>query len=324
MIKCKLYNKEELKTGSVTVNGKTYDNILMTKEGYILSGYDHFIGKDEKRRNDTVLHIEFPYNVGNYSMFYKGSQQILINACNAIEKILNGTLASVEKSELYKVIIESLHIVHHMNTEKRKSKLNGINSLSTSCCDNSFCLQRIKDNDSVCSHCYSNTQQKTQLALQDRNTINGIILRNIIIPTKYWKKYINPADLSKYFRIESFGDVANKTQAINYINFMKAFPRVHFAVWTKNKGIWHFAMNDAGKPDNMVFIVSSNRVNGCEKYHVKNDSRVDHVFTVYDKKYIAENKIKINCGGRACLECIKRKTGCYFRNTEKLMNEELK
>lgn len=292
----------------------------------ILSGHDHFIGSDEKRRNNSILHIEFSYNVGNYAMFYNGAQKILENACFAMEKLLNdGTILSEsKKSALYKVIIESLHIVHHVNTAKSKSKLNGINSLSTSCIDNSFCLARMKSKDCICSHCYASTQQKTQLALQDRNTINGIILRNIEIPTKYWKKYINPADITKFFRIESFGDVANTIQAKNYINFMLAFPRIHFAVWTKNTGIWQFAMMENGKPENMVYIVSSASVNVPNEHSKKTSSYIDHIFTVYDKKFIAENNININCGGRACMDCIKKHVGCYYRNTAENINEELK
>ena len=295
------------------------------KGNLILSGNDYFIGQDDKRRNNTVLHVELPYTMGNYSLFYKGTQETLVNACAAMVQLLNAeNMPKKEQNKLYKIIIESLHIVHHISTEKNHSKLNGINSLSTSCLDNRFCIERMKKADCICSHCYASTQQKTQLALQDRNIINGVILRNIIIPVRAWKRFFNPANISKFFRIESFGDVQNVTQAINYINFMQAFPRVHFAVWTKNTGIWHFAMQDAGKPENMVYIVSSDSVNKPNTWTEKTFGNIDHVFTVYDKKYIAENNVVINCGGRSCMECIKRRQGCYFRNTEHNINEILK
>ncbi|MBR5087960.1 MAG: hypothetical protein IK093_00885, partial [Ruminiclostridium sp.] len=48
---------------------------------------------------------------------------------------------------------------------------------------------------------------------------------------------------------------------------------------------------------------------------------IDHVFTVYTKKYAKENGIKINCGGKKCMECILKKINCYFRNTEFYINE---
>lgn len=293
---------------------------------YFLPGKNFFIGSDEKRRNNEIIHIELKYTFGNYALFYAGNNAILKNALQAMETLLNdnGQLSEKKKSACYKVLIDSLHITHHISTNKRKSKLNGINSLSTCCLDNAFCLDRIKNCDSICSHCYSATQQKTQLALQDRNVINGIILRNILIPAKYWKKYVNRADISKFFRIESFGDVQNKLQAINYIEFVKAFPAVHFAAWTKNTGIWYFAFMETEKPKNLSFVVSSNKVNFPEMYHLKTYSSIDHIFTVYDDNGIKENNISINCGGRACMECIKKHKACYFTDTETVINEKLK
>ena len=47
---------------------------------------------------------------------------------------------------------------------------------------------------------------------------------------------------------------------------------------------------------------------------------VDHVFTVYDKKFIEENNIEINCGSRDCLGCQL----CYHGDTEFYINEKLK
>lgn len=301
------------------------DTVLKPVHGQILSGNDILIGNNEKRRNKEVLHVELPYNLNNYALFYKSTQERLAKAVNALVYLLNNPdISERKKAGFYRVLIESLHIVHHISTGSRKSKLNGINSLSTCCLDNCFCLDRMKDNDSICLHCYAGTQQKQQLALQDNNTINGVILRNIVIPAKYWKKYINPADITKYFRFESFGDIANKTQALNYIEFCRAFPKVHFAVWTKNTGIWFFAFQQAGKPANLSYIVSSNKVNYCEDWRLNSDININHIFTVYDKKHIQEYDTKINCGGRACLECIKKHKACYFTDTETIINEQLK
>lgn len=301
------------------------DAVLKPQNGQILAGNDILIGNNEKRRNNSVLHCELPYNLCNYALFYKSTQKRLETAVNALVTLLNGQFKTErQKAILYKVLIESLHVVHHINFGRRKSKLNGINSLSTCCLDNCFCLDRMKDNDSICLHCYAKTQQKQQLALQDNNIINGVILRNIVIPAKYWKMYINPADMSKYFRIESFGDVANKTQALNYIEFCKAFPRVHFAVWTKNTGIWYFAFQDSDKPKNLSYIVSSNKLNKPELWRINSDKNINHIFTVYDETAIEENKVGINCGGRSCMDCIKRHKSCYFTDTEPVINEKLK
>ena len=326
----KVYSRNEVSFQTIEKNGMKFENILATKNGFILSGHDHFIGSEEKARSEEIIHIEFDYNHGNYRMFYKGSSEILKQACWAINELNSGKYFSYnQQSILYGILIDCLNITHHKSTVKRHSKLDGINSLSTCCLDCEYCLKRMLDPDSICSHCYSETQQKTQLALQDRNTINGIILRNIIIPVWAWKKHFKREHLSKFFRIESFGDVANKTQAVNYINFMKAFPRIHFAVWSKNIGIWNFAFIQEGKPANCSFVYSCNKVNNCELHMLQTYSFIDYIFTVYDKKYISLHNITITCGGRSCMhDCIKRKTGCYFPRKEGekpgIQNEELK
>lgn len=329
-MKYTVYNRKDVSFQTIEKNGLTFENVLATNNGYILSGYDHFIGSDEKARSEHIIHIEFDYTCGNYRMFYSGSEKILEKACFAICELYNNkNLTTKAKDCLYCILIDCLNITHHRNTDKRKSKLDGINSLSTCCLDNKYCIERMQNGDSICSLCYSKTQQKTQLTLQDRNTINGIILRNIIIPVSAWRKYFKRENLTKYFRIESFGDVANKTQAINYINFMKAFPRIHFAVWSKNIGIWNFAFMEAGKPENCSFVYSCNKINCIEKHMIKIYSFIDYIFTVFDKKYIKANNIEITCGGRSCMhDCIQKKKGCYFPKkdgeTAGFQNEQVK
>lgn len=303
------------------------NNTLYMGKDYIISGNIHFIGSDEKRRNNEIVHISFPYNHANYCLFYKGCNDILKKVCWAINELLtNDHITRNQQEILYKALIESLYIVHHRNTEKigkdgkkhkRNSKLDGINSLSTCCLDCLFCIARMKDVNSICFHCYAGTQQKTQLALQDRNTINGIILRNVIIPSWAWKKYINPADLSKFFRIESFGDTANHTQAINYLNFVNAFKRVHFAIWSKNIGLWAIVFSQNEKPHNLSYVHSCNKVNCCEIARIKKYDFVDHIFTVFDKKFIDLHNINITCGGKSCMkDCIRKGIGCYYPKSE--------
>jgi hypothetical protein len=210
-----------------------------------------------------------------------------------------------------------LWFVEHKSTKKQQSKLDGITSVSTCCKDNSYCLSRIASGDSICAKCYANAQQSRELSLQDHNIINGIILRNVIIPVKYWKKIKN---LPAYVRIESFGDVQNVMQATNYINFCKAFPRKHFAVWSKNIGVWTIAFLKNDKPENLTYVHSSNKINVPETYVLNEHNWIDHLFTVYDKN----QNVQITCGGRRCMDCINRKRGCYFKTESKVENERLK
>lgn len=302
---------------------------VLNNSGIVLSGNNIYIGPAEKSKNDIIVHVSLPHTLANYRFFNRGTtcggNRWLINTLSALTELINNDqLSNAKKDKLYEKLINYIWIIHHTDNNKYNSKLAGINSLSTCCLDNTFCIERIKNNNSVCAHCYAATQQKIQYGLQEHNIINSLILRNIVIPAKYWKKYVNPADISKYFRIESFGDVQNKTQALNYIELIKAFSRVHFAVWTKNIGIWAFAFMESEKPKNCSFVVSSNKLNYCELYHLKTFNFIDHIFTVYDKKYIKPNDININCGGKKCMECIKRRKNCYFSDGETIINEELK
>ena len=63
-------------------------------------------------------------------------------------------------------------------------------------------------------------------ACLERNTkiLTGRILKEAEIPM------IN----ASFFRFESFGDLINVTQVINYFHICKKNKHVHFALWTKN------------------------------------------------------------------------------------------
>ena len=112
-------------------------------------------------------------------------------------------------------------------------KMKGMNSLSTSPVKNPICMERAKDIRSICHECYSMAMNAAYSALAALLEKNTDILTKHIIPVEYW-----PMVNTLFFRLESFGDVQNKNQALNYIELVKAFPRVHFAAWTKNTGIW--------------------------------------------------------------------------------------
>lgn len=248
---------------------------------------------------------------GIYSWYCKN----IVNLYIVVIAILNQVKKVYQASEYFS-LVSALWIVNHT-----ANKLEGICSISSSVHDNCFCKARQKIKDCICSHCYAHNQQSYQTGLKEHNILNGIILRNILIPAKYFKllKILFP-----YLRIESFGDVQNVIQARNYIRIIKAFPGKRCAIWSKNIMIWEQAFKKEGKPGNTTFVFSSSYVNKPEEIDKKRFSFVDHVFTVYDKKYAKENNIVINCGGRKCLECIMQKKNCYFRNTAFYINELLK
>lgn len=221
----------------------------------------------------------------------------------------------------YIAIAQTLYVVTHKSRKNNASKLDGLKSLSTSCLCNRFCTARMNNPASICRHCYSATQQSRQAGLRDHNILNGVILRNVLIPSNIFRLVFNLYN-DKFFRVESFGDVENVTQARNYIHIMQSFPECTFAVWTKNPYVWKKAFDIEGKPTNCVFVLSSNYVNEVAFIPKELAPYVDHVFTVYDKT--AAQTVNINCGGRRCMDCIRAGKGCYYKGTEFYIRELIK
>lgn len=211
-------------------------------------------------------------------------------------------------------LARTLWIVHHHDTKGRNSKLAGLDSISTCTLYNDFCRECQKDPALICSHCYAATQQKCHTALAEHNLINAAILQNVL----FTRAELRAVNISTTFaRIESFGEVANVTQARNYIRLIKANPTVHFGIWTKRLLIWAEAIQyEQGKPHNCTLVISSPRINAEAVSTPLYEKFVDHVFTVYDRAAV-KSGIDINCGGKRCTDCIKARRGCYYRTTER-------
>ncbi len=193
-------------------------------------------------------------------------------------------------------------------------KMSGIPAISTSVLSNPICAARSKIPGSICQKCYAQTTVGNYNALREHVEDNYRALNS---------RPLDPEELPHVYsdvcRLEAFGDLASVTQAINYIRIAKKSPWCTFAIWTKNPAYLDKAIQEEGKPDNLICILSSNFVN-----RIDDASRwawVDHVFTVYDPDYIATNGIEINCGGRKCRECMR----CYtLGNTDYHIAEKLK
>ena len=188
-------------------------------------------------------------------------------------------------------------------TEKMNGKMEGMKSLSTSSLANPICIKRAQDKNSICHHCYANAMQEQYKDLAKCLFTNTLVLTKDIIPSNEWIK-LNVL----YFRLEAFGDISNVIQVLNYFNFCKANPKTTFTLWTKNPQIIDNAIKSGHKkPSNLIIGISSpymNTIAEC-KYDF-----ISFVFTVFDYEYATENNIKINCGNRKCLECLK----CYTKH----------
>lgn len=263
----------------------------------------------EERNPIIEKEVNLPATKCMYKFFCKSTAKIFLLIIAFLAKV------SHTERDFESIVSGCIWIVNHM-----ANKLEGICSISSSVHDNCFCKARRLILDCICQYCYAHNQQAYQTGLKEHNILNGILLRNVLIPVKAFKKLVI---VFPYLRIESFGDVQNVIQARNYIRIIKAFPRKRCAIWSKNIEIWHKAfLEEGGKPANTTFVVSSPYLNQpIAETILESYPEIDHIFTVYTKSYAKKHNIKINCGGRKCLECIKRRINCYFQNTELYINE---
>jgi len=131
-------------------------------------------------------------------------------------------------------------------------------SLSTCCLCNKYCQkqQAVKargTKESICSGCFAvdiAARYPDGVACWTRNQET---LTSQIIPVEDW-----PTIKKDVFRLESFGDLNNVTQVINYFNLAYANPGVSVALWTKHPHLIKRAIDQGyKKPENMIIIFSA-------------------------------------------------------------------
>ena len=198
-----------------------------------------------------------------------------------------------------------------------QGKMKGINSIGTSCVNNPFCIKRRENGDSVCSHCYAATYMKMRKTLKEHLANNAALLT-----TRLLQDNEIPVTNAQIFRFESFGDLYNTTHLANYVLICERNPYTKFGLWTKN--IWVldelFNRNGITKPDNLSVVVSSPMLNQQIELDKERYWFVDHIFTVYDKQFIVDHNVNVNCGARDCFGCQL----CYHKGTEFYIREKLK
>lgn len=199
----------------------------------------------------------------------------------------------------------------HVTNHSEGTKMDGIQSISSSCLVNPICKARRECPDTICAHCYAHNLCKMRKSLDEHLRQNFYKLnRRLLTPQE-----AKAVKIDTYLgRIESFGDVASVTQARNYIRIIKAHPKTRFGVWSKNWGIWLVAFKQEGKPKNCTFVLSSMEVNKVDEVNPRMVPYADHVFTVWDKELydgvIAEHP-ETECAGLSCERCRK----CYHKPT---------
>lgn len=208
----------------------------------------------------------------------------------------------------------TIHVTNHSDN----TKMAGIQSIGTTSLCNPICQKRKEICNGICSHCYADSLCKM------RKNLNMHLVQNF---EKLTSRLMTPKEAdavpvtSLIARIESFGDVANVTQARNYIRIIRSHKWITFGIWSKNWGIWHAAFKKEGKPKNCTFVLSSMHINRKDEAPPLMIPYVDHVFTVWDKAHYPEFEGGLTeCAGLCCAKCQK----CYHKGGSYYINERLK
>lgn len=228
-----------------------------------------------------------------------------------LEKAING-----EKLTL----ADEIELVNCIHTSALTGKLEDFTSISSSVSENNICAARANNPCSICHKCYAKQSVEYRSNLKLSLLINHIILNCFDISIEAWKT-LSIASVNGKARIESHGDVASVTASDNMVKIIISHDWLTFGVWTKNHGFYYRTFLKYGKPDNMIFIVSSDTVNVILEVPEKIKPYVDHVFTVFSLDYVIEHNIDIQCGYHHCKECLI----CYTKENKTFyVNEILK
>ena len=214
-----------------------------------------------------------------------------------------------------------IHVTTHTG------KLAGIPSINTSVLDNPICARRAQDPESVCAKCYAARLLAYRTTTNDALRRNSAALRARLLTDA--EAQAVPVHAARFVRIESFGDVANVTQARNYIRIIRTHPAQHFGAWTKNPGVWWAAIQyEGGKPENMTLVYSSPKLNTPATLPARLDAIIDHIFTVYDRRTYdsmqaaGELRSAHACAGIACItDC---GCACYRKDSPRHIAERLR
>lgn len=197
-----------------------------------------------------------------------------------------------------------IHLTSHKANKKFKNKMDGFTSINVSVKLNPFCQAMQKKDDTICKHCYAKSVYPNMEARYTENL--NWFLSDDFRP--------EPID-RKIIRLHSFGELFNEKHFINIVKLINYNPDTQFALWTKRKDIVTKVLDKMGKPENLILILSSPKLNQVSGSGIV-PMYFDKVFTVFE----AGQKVEINCQ-KSCRTCMK----CYNKNDKTVfINEELK
>lgn len=205
----------------------------------------------------------------------------------------------------------------HITNHTKGTKMDLMQSISTSCLACGRCRKRAANPDTICSHCYAERSIKQYTNLGTALEHNTKVLTAKVLP-----KEELPTINCAFFRFEAFGDLNNTIQVINYFNICKKNPYVNFALWTKNPDFIDNAIKKGHeKPDNLQIVYSGVFTDKVNKIPTKYAYFIDKIFNVFSTEETAAACGKAaNCGKKHCIDCLL----CYTKNNVKEINELLK
>ena len=207
-------------------------------------------------------------------------------------------------------MFEQEHLQDNMNSRtpvhitRGSGKMEHILSVNVSSLENTFCQTMSKQENTVCSKCYSNRYAKMRPALEKRIIENGDLLsKRRILPEE------SPLFNARYVRFNSFGEIINELHYENLLLIAEMNPHTNFGLWTKRSNI----VMKYPKSPNIKYVYSVLSL-GESKVGAEVEKYFDKIFHVRRK-----GEVEFNCLGK-CIDCLV----CYTDNDIKHIHEKVK
>lgn len=218
-----------------------------------------------------------------------------------VEKTIEAANAGDMTARLQLIMFISKAISYHDS-----GKIEGLHSLDTACANNDFCpkMQKPGTPSCICNWCYTADMWESAIFA---HFITGLILSQVELTKEEAAAVAIPA---LTVRFNSDGELINLTHAVNLIRIAAGHQLTTFTDWTKRLEIMDTAIQQEGKPDNLIIGISSPMINTPARARWE---WCDFIFTVYTpegmKTALARNEHE--CNGRKCIEC---KYYCYHHH----------
>ena len=178
-------------------------------------------------------------------------------------------------------------------------KMSGIPALNTDTTTNKFCIAKSKDENSICSKCYSWNMLKTFR----KNAVPRFKMNSDIISERVLDFNELPRPKTNNVRFNGHGEIINTNHVQNIVNYALFYPNITFTLWSKKKALIQSFFKKHDKPSNLILIYSNEAVDLIYK---KVPIYFDKVFNV-----VSSSTTMVNCSGN-CIDCMM----CYTQGNK--------